>query len=68
MRFPAGFRPNPDVQLTTFANWEEVGRWYGGLQKEPLQATQAIQSKAAELTKGLKTDDEKVRAITVSCH
>jgi tetratricopeptide (TPR) repeat protein/transglutaminase-like putative cysteine protease len=60
---PSRIPPNPDVQLTTFANWEEVGRWYGGLQKEPLQATQAIQSKAAELTKGLKTDDEKVRAI-----
>jgi hypothetical protein len=43
--------------------WEEVGRWYGGLQKEPLEATAAIQAKALELTKGLKTEDAKIRAI-----
>jgi tetratricopeptide (TPR) repeat protein/transglutaminase-like putative cysteine protease len=55
--------PTPSVQVTTFKNWEEVGRWYGGLQREPLEVTAAIQAKAAELTRGLKTDDEKIRAI-----
>jgi tetratricopeptide (TPR) repeat protein/transglutaminase-like putative cysteine protease len=54
---------NPDVQVTTFASWEDVGRWYGGLQKDPLAVTPAIQAKADELTKGLKTDDEKIHAI-----
>ncbi len=57
--------PRPSVQVTTFKSWEEVGRWYGELQKEPLQATPDIQKKAAELTKGLKTDDEKIRAIYI---
>lgn len=60
---PLRIPPNPDVQVTTFASWEDVGRWYGDLQKEPLQVTPAIQSKAAELTKGLKTDDEKIHAL-----
>jgi len=60
---PRRIPPNPDVQITTFTSWEEVGRWYGGLQKDPLQVTAAIQAKAAELTKGLKTDDEKIHAI-----
>jgi tetratricopeptide (TPR) repeat protein/transglutaminase-like putative cysteine protease len=55
--------PNPDVQVTTFASWEDVGRWYSELQKEPLAVTPAIQAKAAELTKGLATDDEKIHAI-----
>ncbi len=55
--------PNPSVQVTTFATWEDVGRWYGSLQKDPLEVTPAIQAKAAELTKGLKTDEEKLRAI-----
>jgi tetratricopeptide (TPR) repeat protein/transglutaminase-like putative cysteine protease len=54
---------NPDVQVTTFASWEDVGRWYGELQKDPLQVTAAIQAKASELTKGLPTDDEKIHAI-----
>lgn len=60
---PRRVPPNPDVQITTFTSWEEVGRWYGGLQKDPLAVTAAIQAKAAELTKGLKTDDEKIHAI-----
>ncbi|MGO9086525.1 MAG: DUF3857 domain-containing protein [Candidatus Sulfotelmatobacter sp.] len=60
---PRRIPPNPDVQITTFTSWEEVGRWYGGLQKDPLAVTPAIQAKAAELTKGLKTDDEKIHAI-----
>jgi len=60
---PRRIPPNPDVQITTFANWEDVGRWYGGLQKDPLTVTPAIQSKADELTKGLKRDDEKIHVI-----
>ena len=60
---PRRIPPNPSVQVTTFATWEDVGRWYGSLQKDPLEVTPAIQAKAAELTKGLKTDDEKMRAI-----
>jgi tetratricopeptide (TPR) repeat protein/transglutaminase-like putative cysteine protease len=62
---PRRIPPNPDVQVTTFASWEDVGKWYGALQKEPLQVTAAIQAKAAELTKGLKSDDEKIRAIYI---
>src|SRR5262249_33517620 len=55
--------PNPDVQVTTFASWEEVGKWYRGLQKDSLQVTPAIQAKAAALTKGLTSDEDKIRAI-----
>jgi len=60
---PRRIPPSPDIQITTFRSWEEVGRWYGDLQKEPLQVTPAIQLKANELTKGLKTDEEKTQAI-----
>ena len=55
--------PFPDVQLTTFHNWDEVGRWYDQLQRPQLAVTPQIQAKTAELTKGLTTDDEKIRAI-----
>jgi len=60
---PRRVPPPPDVQVTTFTSWQDVGRWYGDLQKEPLQVTPPIQAKADELTKGLKTNDEKIRAI-----
>lgn len=51
------------VAVTTFSSWEEVGQLYRSLQQEQVKATPAIQSKAVELTKGLTTDDEKIRAI-----
>jgi transglutaminase-like putative cysteine protease len=52
--------PRPAVQLTTFRTWEEVGSWYAGLQKTQLELTPSIRAKAAEITKGLTTDDEKL--------
>lgn len=55
--------PLPDVQLTTFRSWEEVGRWYGELQRPKLEITPQIRTKAAELSKGLTTDEDKIRAI-----
>lgn len=53
----------PDVQLTTFKSWEEVGVWYNGLQQPQVAVTPEIQARAAELTKGLTTDDAKMRAL-----
>ncbi len=59
----AGKAPMPSVQVSTFQSWEEVGRWYGGLQLEQVKSTPLIQAKAAQLTKGLKSDEEKIHAI-----
>ncbi len=55
--------PKPSVQVTTFKNWEDVGRWYGDLQRPQAAVTPAIQAKANELTKGLTSDEDKMRAI-----
>jgi transglutaminase-like putative cysteine protease/tetratricopeptide (TPR) repeat protein len=51
------------IQLTTFRNWDEVGHWYGALQKSQLELTPAIRAKAAELVSGATTDDAKLDAI-----
>lgn len=53
----------PAVQFTTFQSFEEVGRWYESLQSERAEPTPEIRAKAAELIKGAKTDDEKLKAI-----
>jgi tetratricopeptide (TPR) repeat protein/transglutaminase-like putative cysteine protease len=55
--------PRPDVQITTFRNWDEVGRWYDELQRPQLALTPQLRAKAAELTKGLNSDEDKLRAI-----
>jgi Tfp pilus assembly protein PilF len=53
----------PDVQISSFQNWEEVGLWYWNLQKDRIEPTPAIRAKAAELTKGMTDDGAKLRAL-----
>jgi len=58
-----GQLPPPDVQLSSFQSWQEVGQWYGNLQEERVKPTPEIRAKAAELTKGASDDNAKLRAI-----
>lgn len=53
----------PSVQVTTFSSWEQVGAWYQSLQRNSLAITPAIQAHADALTRGLTTEDEKVRVV-----
>ncbi len=53
----------PDIQLTTFETWEQIGRWYAGLEKDRRAPTPDVRAKAQELTKGLNTDLEKTEAL-----
>lgn len=55
--------PQPDVLLSSFSNWEEVGRWYGALQEDRVKPTPEIKAKASELTRDASTDAAKVRAL-----
>lgn len=55
--------PPPDVQLSSFSSWKEVGDWFEGLTKPKTTATAEIRSKAEELTKGKATDQEKIGAL-----
>ena len=58
-----GRRPPVDVQVSSFQSWQEVGTFYWDLQKDRIQPSAAVRAKAAELTRGLTSDMEKVRAI-----
>lgn len=53
----------PAVQMTTFASWEEMGRWYAGLEKERRRPTAEIRAKASELTKGKSADLDKIQGL-----
>jgi tetratricopeptide (TPR) repeat protein len=53
----------PDVELTTFVSWEQIGRWYAGLDKDRRVPTPEVRAKAEELTKGLDTQLDKVQAL-----
>ena len=46
------FQKEPDppaVQMSTFSSWEQMGRWYGELEKDRRKPNDEIRAKAAEL-------------------
>ncbi|MGO9089006.1 MAG: DUF3857 domain-containing protein [Candidatus Sulfotelmatobacter sp.] len=53
----------PDIQITTFETWEQIGRWYASLEKDRRIPSPEVRAKADELTKGLTTDLEKTEAL-----
>ena len=53
----------PDIQLTTFESWDQIGRWYASLEKDRRAPSPEVRAKAQELTKGLNTDLEKTEAL-----
>jgi tetratricopeptide (TPR) repeat protein len=53
----------PDVQLTTFVSWEQIGRWYASLEKDRRVPSPEVRAKAEELTKGLDNEMDKIQAL-----
>ncbi|MEY2412899.1 MAG: hypothetical protein QOD84_1505 [Acidobacteriaceae bacterium] len=53
----------PAVQITTFADWAQMGKWYGELEHDRRNPSAEIRAKAAELTAGKNTDLEKIEAL-----
>jgi len=54
---------NRQILFSTFADWEAVGKWWTKLETPRREVTPDIRAKAEELTRGAKTDVEKVQAI-----
>jgi tetratricopeptide (TPR) repeat protein len=55
--------PLPEIELSSFPSWEQVGSWYDAMQRSKAAVSPEIRAKAEELTKGKPTDDEKIRAL-----
>jgi tetratricopeptide (TPR) repeat protein len=53
----------PDVQLTTFESWEQIGRWYASLERDRRKPSAEVKAKADELTKGFSNDLDKTEAL-----
>jgi len=53
----------PDIQLTTFETWEQIGRWYALLERDRRAPSPEVRAKAEELTKGATSDMEKIEAL-----
>lgn len=57
-----GLEP-PDVQLSSFTSWAEVGEWVNSQIQPKIKVTPEIQAKADELTKGKGSEEEKIHAL-----
>ena len=53
----------PQIQMTTFKSWEEIGQWYAVMQRDRVTPDEKIRAKAAEQAKGLTNDAEKIEAL-----
>lgn len=51
--------------VSSVADWRDKSRWFWGVNEKQFEADDAIRAKTAEVTRGLKTDDEKADAL---CH
>jgi len=53
----------PRLVYTSCPSWQELGSWLERQFRDKLQPSEPIAAKAAELTKGLSREEERVRAI-----
>ena len=53
----------PSVQLTTYKSWEELGAWYGQLERERRAPDESVKKQAETLVKGKSDDMAKVKAL-----
>ncbi len=53
----------PSVQATSFRSWDDVGRWYAGLERERETPTAAIRAKADSLVRGRTTLLDSIAAV-----
>ncbi len=53
----------PQVQMTTFKSWDEVGQWYAGLERDRIVPDDKIRAKVGELVRGRNNDKEKIEAL-----
>ncbi len=52
------------LACSTYASWEEVGKWKHRLRADCWKCTDAIRKVVADVTRGLTTPEEKARALT----
>ena len=51
------------VHVSTYKSWDDMGKWYWGLVKDQFVADDEVKRRVTEVTKGLTTPEDKVRAI-----
>jgi transglutaminase-like putative cysteine protease len=53
----------PMLVVTTDPSWQHFSKWWADLNVDKIVATPELKAKVAELTKGAKTDADKIKAL-----
>lgn len=53
----------PQIQVTTFQSWDEVGQWYAALERDRIVPDEKVRAKTEELIHGLTTDKARIEAL-----
>ncbi|MCL4479433.1 MAG: DUF3857 domain-containing protein [Deltaproteobacteria bacterium] len=51
------------IAISTVGSWDELAKWYWGLAGTQYVSDKSLENKVKELTKGLNSRDEKIKAI-----
>ena len=60
---PAPHMLSPTVQISTYENWKDFGRWYYNLIRKQMEATPEMTAKVNELIADAETEKDKARAV-----
>lgn len=60
---PPSVQINPTILISTFNSWQDIYNWWWQLAKDKIKADDAIKNKVKELTGGLNSQEEKIKAI-----
>jgi tetratricopeptide (TPR) repeat protein len=52
-----------DVQVSSFETWDQVGKWYWGLQQDRIQPGPSVRAKAIDLTNGSTDTAASIRML-----
>ncbi len=53
----------PHIHVSTYESWDDMGKWYWGLVKDQFLADDEVRKRAFEITRGKKTEREKIAAV-----
>src|SRR4029079_2141267 len=53
----------PYLHVSTYKSWEDVGRWYWHLVEDQLTGDDILHKAALDAVRGLRTDEDKIRAL-----
>jgi tetratricopeptide (TPR) repeat protein len=60
---PSSVQAAPSIQISTYENWKDFGKWYYNLIRKQMEPTPEMRAEVEAITNGLTTERDKARAV-----